>query len=104
MVTGDICDIEDRLKEIDPEISLDFNPNNGNYPVFHKGYYVMEWPRPLDNRLIKHMQRIDSRRGYDAIKEIDEHNDKLEQTIEKDRLNYLESVIKDNRRQLMKEL
>ena len=104
MITGDICDIEGRLKEIDPEITLNFNPNNGNYPVFHKGYYVMEWPRPLDARLIRHMQRIDSRRGYSAIEEIDAHNDKLERTIEKDRLNYLEAVIKDNKRQLMREL
>lgn len=103
MVTGDIYDIEERLQEHDPDLSLLLN-KNGNYQVLYRNQHVMEWPRPLDDRLVKHMQRIDSRRGYDAIKEIDAHNDKLEQTIERERLNYLESVVKDNKRQLMKEL
>ena len=104
MVYGDIYNIEERLQEHDPDLSLLLNQENGNYKVLYKNQYVTEWPFPLDDRLIKHMQRIDSHRGYDAIKEIDAHNDKLEQTIEKDRLNYLESVVKDNKRQLIKEL
>ena len=103
MVIGDICEIESRLQERDPDLSLLFK-KNGNYQVLYRNQHVMEWPRPLDDRLIKHMQRIDSHRGYDAIKEIDAHNDKLEQTIEKDRLNYLEAVVKDNRKALMREL
>ena len=103
MVTGDVCDIESRLQEHDPNLSLMLT-TNGNYQVLYKNKHVMEWSRPLDDRLVKHMQRIDSHRGYDAIKEIDAHNDKLEQTIEKDRLNYLEAVVKDNKRQLMREL
>ena len=103
MVTGDICDIESRLQEHDPDLSL-LLKKNGNYQVLYRNQHVMEWPRPLDDRLIKHIQRIDSHRGYDAVKEIDEHNDKLEHTNEKDRLNYLESVIKDNKKALTKEL
>ena len=103
MVTGDVCDIESRLQEHDPNLSLMLT-TNGNYQVLYRNQHVMEWPRPLDDRLVKHMQRIDSHRGYDAIKEIDAHNDKLEQTIERDRLNYLEAVVKDNKRQLMREL
>ena len=95
MVTGDIYHIEERLKDIDPDITLDFNPNNGNYPVFHKGYFVMEWPRPLDARLLTHMRKIDMRRrGYDPFKEIDEHNERLEQSLEKDRLDNMEQVAK----------
>ena len=104
MVTGDICNIEARLQEHDPDLSLSLNKVNGNYKVLYRNQHVMEWPRPLDDRLVKHIQKIDSHRGYDVIKEMDAHNDKLEQTIEKDRLNYLESVVKDNKRQLMKEL
>ena len=103
MVTGDIYNIEARLQEHDPDLSLLFN-KNGNYQVLYRNQHVMSWTRPLDARLIKHMQKIDSHRGYNVIKEIDAHNDKLEQTIEKDRLNYLEAVVKDNKRQLMKEL
>jgi len=103
MVTGDICNIEERLQEHDPNLALMLN-KNGNYQVLYKNQHVMEWLCPLDDRLIKHMQRIDSHRGYNAVAEIDSHNDKLEQTIEKDRLNYLEAVMKDNKRQLMREL
>jgi len=103
MVVGDVYDIESRLQEHDPDLSLSFN-GNGNYQVLYRNNHVMEWPRPLDDRLIKHMQRIDSYRGYNAVAEIDKHNDKLERTIEKDRLNHLEAVIKDNKRQLIKEL
>jgi len=103
MVTGDICDIESRLQEHDPNLAILFK-KNGNYQVLYRDQHVMEWPRPLDDRLIKHMQRIDSHRGYDAVKEIDAHNDKLEQTIERDRLNYIEAAVKDSRRQLQREL
>lgn len=103
MVVGDVYDIESRLQEHDPNLSLMLN-KNGKYQVLYRNQHVMEWPRPLDDRLIKHMKKIDSHRGYDAVKEIDSHNDKLEQTIEKDRLNYLEAVVKDNKRQLMREL
>jgi len=104
MVTGDIYNIEERLQEHDPDLSLKLNKINGNYEVLYKNQHVMSWVRPLDDRLIKHMQKIDSHRGYDAIKEIDAHNDKLEQTIEKDRLNYLEAVVEDNKKALMREL
>ena len=103
MVIGDIYDIEPRLQEHDPDISLMLN-KNGNYQVLYRNNHVMEWPRPLDDRLIKHIQRIDSHRGYNAVAEIDQHNEKLEQTMEKDRLNHLEAVIKDNRKQLQNEL
>ena len=104
MVVGDIYEIESRLQEHDNDLSLSLNTLNGNYIVFYKDQYVMEWPRPLDDRLLKHIQKIDSHRGYDATKEVDEHNEKLEQTIEKDRLNYLESVVKDSKNQLMREV
>ena len=104
MVIGDIYNIEKRLQEHDPDLSLKLNKKNGNYQVLYQNQHVMEWPRPLDDRLIKHIQRIDSHRGYDAVKEIDAHNDKLERTAENDRLNYLESVIKDNKRELQREL
>ena len=103
MVTGDICDIESRLQEHDPDLSL-LLKKNGNYQVLYQNQHVMEWPRPLDERLIKHIQRIDSHRGYNVLDEIDNHNDKLEQTIERDRLNYLEAVVKDNRKALQREL
>jgi len=104
MVTGDICNIEERLQEHDPDLSLLFK-KNGNYQVLYRESNVMEWPlKPLDERLIKHIQRIDSHRGYDAVKEIDAHNDRLEQIIERDRLNYIEAAVKDSRRQLQREL
>lgn len=103
MVVGDLYDIESRLQEHDPDLSLMLN-KNGNYQVLYRNNHVMEWPRPLDNRLIKHMQRIDSHRGYDATKEIDSHNDNLERIIEKDRLNHIEAAVKDSRRQLQREL
>lgn len=104
MVFGDVYNIEERLQEFDPNLSLKMNENNGNYIVYFKNQYVMEWQRPLDARLLQHMRKIDSHRGYDALKEIDKYNDKLEKSNEKDRYNYLESVVKDNKRQLIKEL
>lgn len=104
MVVGDIYEIESRLQEHDSDLSLSLNPLNGNYIVLYKEKYVMEWQRPLDDRLLKHIQRIDSHRGYDATKEIDEHNENLERIIEKDRLNYLESVVKDSKKQLSREV
>ena len=67
MVYGDIYNIEERLQEHDPDLSLLLNQENGNYKVLYKNQYVTEWPFPLDDRLIKHMQKIDSHRGYDGF-------------------------------------
>lgn len=102
-MTGDIYNIEERLKEQDPDLSMSFNPS-GTYSVLHKGNFVLEWPRPLDARLLTHMRKIDMRRGYDPLREIDEHNESLERVIEKDRLNHIEAVVKDSKRQLQREL
>lgn len=94
-MVGDIYDIEKRIKsEVDEELSVDFDYDREEYAVFHKGYLVMFWPMPLDSRLLDHMKRIDVRRGYDPLKEIDEHNEKLDLTQQKDRFNHFESVVK----------
>lgn len=101
-MTGDVYEIEQRLQEQDPDLSMQFN--NGNYTVYHKGQYVLEWPRPLDARLLAHMQKIDIRRGYDPFKVIDSHNEALEIALEKERLNHYEDAVKDQRRALQREL
>ncbi|AHF08565.1 hypothetical protein [Desulfitobacterium metallireducens] len=104
MVVGDVYNIEERLQEFDPNLSLELNELNGNYIVLFKDQYVMEWQRPLDARLIKHMRKIDSHRGYDALKEIDEYNEKLDKSNERDRYNYLEAVVKDYKKQIAREI
>lgn len=103
-IVGDVYEIESRLLEIDPELMLSFNRENGNYNVYHKNQFVMEWPRPLDARLLVHMRKIDIRRGYDPLKEIDDHNEKLEKSIDRDRFNHIEAVAKDYHRQIANEL
>lgn len=103
-MVGDIYDIEARLKEQDPDLSLGFNYDNGNYRVYHKNQFVLEWPRPLDARLLNHMRKIDIRRGYNPIEEIDSHNEAIEKELEKQRLNHIEAVVKDHKRQLQREL
>jgi|GEM_PF-3985550 len=95
-MTGDIYNIEQRLQELDPDLSMKFN--NGNYTIYHKGQYVLEWPRPLDARLLTHMQKIDIRRGYDPFKVIDNHNDALEIALEKERLRNAEDAVRDQRK------
>lgn len=104
MVVGDVYNIEERLQEFNPNLSLEFNKSNGNYIVYFKDQYVMEWQRPLDARLLQHMYKIDSHRGYDALKEIDEYNDKLDKSNERDRYNYIEAVAKDYKKQISKDL
>lgn len=102
-MTGDVYSIEERLREQDPELSIQFN-DNGNYTVYHKDKYVLEWPRPLDARLLSHMQMIDIRRGYDPFKVIDSHNEALEIALEKERINHIEDAVKDQRSALQREL
>ena len=103
-MTGDVFEIEQRMQEQDPDLSMQFNSDNGNYRVYHKGQYVLEWPRPLDARLLTHMQTIDIRRGYDPFKEIDSHNEALERVLEKERLSKVEDAVKDKKRQLQRNL
>lgn len=92
-VVGDIYHIEERLQEMDPEISLMFD--NGKYHVFHRDYYVMAWPWPLDCRLLQHMRKIDLQRGsYDPFREVEEYNEKVESGMDKQRYNTLEDTVK----------
>ena len=96
MVVGDIYSIEDRLRELDPDISLDFDYSSEQYRVYHKKHFVMYWPMPLDDRLIKHMRSIDVRRkDYDPLREVIDHNEKLELSLDKTRRERLEDVVKD---------
>lgn len=56
----------------------------------------MYWPLPLDERLIRHLRKIDIRRkGYDPLKEITDHNEKLDLQRDKARRDRLEDAVKE---------
>ena len=77
---ADIYHIEERLKELDSNIlRVDFDWRSMRHHIIctdgHEEYTAMSVPLgELDSRVVRRMQEIDPRRGYNPFREIDEAN------------------------------
>jgi len=89
--------IPERLRELDPNFFLVFNTKTQKYEVHnlaHKGnsYGITVYYDELDYRTLYVTRASDIRYRKNLFREIDEHNEKLERTAEKDRRNDLRGI------------
>lgn len=94
-VNSDLYDIASRLKEIDDYI-LFYNADKDRFEVHNsRGLQVASPFRGLDARLIEFVRKTRVERLKEILKEIDEHNDKIERDDEKNKLDYFDYNAKD---------
>jgi len=84
--------IPERLREIDPNLFVVFNASTQGYEIHslaNTGHtFSLNVPfKDLDARLEAFVRKYSLRRGKRVFREIDEHNEKLEKSIEKQRSN-----------------
>ncbi len=91
-------EIPERLREMDPNYFLVFNTKTQKYEVHnlaHKGntYGVTIYYEELDYRTLYITRASDLRvRGKNLFREIDEHNERLEKSNERQRRNDLRAI------------
>ncbi|MBU7006301.1 hypothetical protein [Phosphitispora fastidiosa] len=89
--------IPERLREMDPNYFLVLNTKTQKYEVHnlaHKGntYGITIYYDELDYRTLYITRASDLRYRKNLLREIDEHNEKIERIAEKDRRNELRGV------------
>jgi len=93
--SGGCYDMTRRLREYDPALFIVWNSRRRKYEVHslnHRPFtYACDVPdNRLDARLEEVIRRGDIRvRGGKVFKEADEHNERLEKSMERSRRNYL---------------
>lgn len=80
LITHDLFDISDRLKEIDPAYTLHYNPRRGKYELRGKeNLLLIVFPYDkIDCRMLTHARKTRVERSRELIKEMEEHNKKIE--------------------------
>ena len=80
LISRDLFDISDRLKEIDHNYTLHYNRKSGKFELHGKDdvlLIVFPYDR-IDARMISHARRTRVERSQELIREMEEHNAKLE--------------------------
>ena len=68
----------EKLKRLDPHLSVKWDNERKQYSVYRGREYILKVDR-LDDRLIHRLYEIDSMRHPDFLKQIDKHNDNLDE-------------------------
>jgi hypothetical protein len=68
----------EKLKRLDPHLSVTWDNAEKKYSVYRGREYILKVDR-LDDRLIQRLYEIDTLRHPDYLKQIDKHNDKLDE-------------------------
>lgn len=82
LITQDLFDISQRLKEIDGNYTLHFNAKKGKFELHGKEdvlLIVFPYDR-IDARMITHARRTRVERSKELIHEMEEHNARLEES------------------------
>ena len=95
LITHDVFDISDRLKEIDPDYTLHYNGSKGKFELRGKdNVLLITYPyEKIDARMIVHARKTRVERSRELLREMEEHNAKLERARKKAQDEfYLESL------------
>jgi len=98
-IEGDIYGISDRIKDIDPVLSLSFIRDRGEYLISRGNHNVMYVkPGELDGRVLDKLRWGDltRRRLEDFIYELERSEDEAEKRRARDLRNKVESMTLDN--------
>lgn len=102
MVFGDLYHIEERLKNYDPELEVEWDWNKLKYRITRRGFHVM-YAQELDQRVIDKLQYWDTarRRVQDILWELQQSEDEYEKKKAKELSDYIESVTLDKFNRIM---
>lgn len=98
LITHDCFDIADRLKEIDADYTLHYNPGSKKFELKGRGgqlLIVFPYER-IDQRMLTHARRTRVERIKEIIREIDEHNARLVASRERAEDAYFQDALKES--------
>lgn len=79
LISSDVYDIADRLKEIDPNYTLHYNRKTKKFELWGKrNELLIVFPySAVDARMVEHARRTRIERSRELIREIEENNRKI---------------------------
>ena len=70
-IKSDVFDIADRIREVDEEYRLYYDPENARYEVHKRGEICITWTEPLSSALIVKLRETHVRRRLALLAEIE---------------------------------
>ena len=98
-VFGDVCNLQGRLKELDPALSLSFNHQSMKYTITRGKHHVMTLnPGELDERVIRRLRENDLHRQRleDYIYKLEQSELEHERRRARELSNRIESLSLEN--------
>ncbi len=77
-IKSDVHDVADRIKEIDGEYRLYYDPFLRRYEVHRRGELCVTWTESLTAGLVYKLRETHVRRRYELLKEIERNEQRLE--------------------------
>jgi hypothetical protein len=79
------CQVEQWLQEYDPDLAIWWNARDNKFRVVDSEYWtVMEFePWQLSYGIVNHVKRIDSRRGFNAVDEVERNDNRMQREQDK---------------------
>ena len=97
LITSDVFDIADRLKEIDPNYTLHYNRKTKKYELRGKdGVLTLVFPyESIDARMITHARKTRIERSKALIEEMERKNRILEERREREAVEDAKDILKE---------
>lgn len=82
LITRDVFDLADRIKEVDDEYRLYYNLDHERYEVHKRGEIAITWTEPLSAALIVKLRETHVRRRTELLREIERAEAQAERDAE----------------------
>ncbi len=96
-ILSDVFDVSARLKEIDSRYTLHYDPRRGKFELRGKdGVLLLTYPfESMDARMVELALRTRVERSNELVREMDEHNRKIEEARERESAEYQMESLKE---------
>lgn len=81
-IKSDVHDIADRIKEVDAEYRLYYDPAARRFEVHKRGELCITWTDQLTAALVTKLRETHVRRRYELLKEIEESEERIKRAEE----------------------
>ena len=95
LITRDVFDLADRIKEVDDEYRLYYNFDHERYEVRKRGEIAITWTEPLSAALIVKLRETHVRRRTELLREIERAEAQAEREAEYRRKERIGASIED---------
>ncbi len=82
LIKSDVFDIADRVKEVDEEYRLYFNPERDRYEVRKRGELCVTWTEGLSAALVAKLRETHVRRRIELLQEIERGEERARKEAE----------------------